>query len=68
MLPPEGADDCDPLETFVSINNSGGDTLSHWQMSAEELAECNRNGGRVWVKVCAYPTPPIAVFVKDPFE
>ena len=65
MMPPEGMDNCDPLETFVDRETH--ETISCWQMSAEELAECNRNGGRVWVRVCAAPTPPIGVQVASPF-
>lgn len=68
MMPPPGMDTCDPLETFVDVAFNEPVTISHWQMSAEELAEVNRNGGRVWVRVIAMPTPPIAVEVFDPWE
>lgn len=63
MMPPAGMENCDPLETHVTDD---GVTISHWQMSAEELAEVNRNGGRVWVRVHALPTPPIGVDVFNP--
>lgn len=60
---------CDPIETWVGPAEGGQmQTISHWQMSAAELAEVNRNGGRVWVRVLAAPTPPIAVEVSMTFE
>lgn len=69
MMPPPGMDNCDPLQTFVDVDPLEGPiTISHWQMSAQELAEVNRNGGRVWVRVIAVPTPPISVDVFDPWE
>lgn len=69
MNPPPGMDNCDPLQTFVGHETDGTIvTISHWQMSAEELDEVNRNGGRVWVRVVAAPTPPISVEVFNPFE
>jgi hypothetical protein len=65
LFPPEGMDNCDALATY---QDERGFILSHWQMSADELAEVNRNGGRVWVYVWSGETsPPIAVVVSEPF-
>jgi hypothetical protein len=59
--------DVDPIQVHRDLAN--GCIISYWQMSAEELEEANRNGGRVWVRVYATPTsPPIAVQVASPFE
>ena len=66
LLPPDGMKDCDPLESY---RDPAGFIISHWQMSAEELAEVNRNGGRVWVWVYSGASaPPIAIEAKNPFE
>ena len=68
MMPPDGMEiECDPLEAYVGEDLTGSFTISHWQMSAEELAEVNRNGGCVWVRVFSAPTPPISVDVFDPW-
>jgi hypothetical protein len=65
LLPPPGVENCDPLETFCD----GEQVISCWQMSADELAEVNRNGGRVWVRVWSgHTSPPIAVQANDPFR
>ena len=65
LLPPPGIDNCDPLETYRAPE---GFILSHWQMSAEELDEVNRNGGRLWLYVWSgQSAPPVAIEVADPF-
>lgn len=60
---------CDPLETWVGEVAGEPVVLSCWQMSAAELEEVNRNGGRVWVRmVTNLPVPPISVDIEDPWK
>lgn len=65
LMPPDGMADCDLLSVFAD----GEQCVSCWQMSADELEEVNRNGGRVWVRVYSgHTAPPIALCIHSPFE
>lgn len=44
---PAGRDDIQPLHAFTN----GKCVVSAWQLTAEEIAEINRNGGKIFVSV-----------------
>lgn len=41
--------------------------VSVWQLSPEELAEVNRNGGKIFASQMGWPVPPLSLLAFDPF-
>ena len=65
LTAPSNMPDCDPL--MVYRDPTDGACSSLWQLSAGELESIVKNGGRIWVRVFAWPHPPISVGVYDAF-
>lgn len=62
-------EECTGLPAFQYTDSDGRpNVLSCWQMSKEELAEVNRNGGKVWVNTLGRTVAPFSLDVMDPFE
>ena len=66
LAPPRGVSD-DACE-YLHIFTNGEQCISCWQLSPEEQAEFQRNGGRLYLHVWSGPTqPPVCVSPKYPF-
>lgn len=56
-------DECAPLPCFVDDNQ----VVSCWQLSPEDLAALQVNGGKVYMGVLGRSTPPIWLQAGNPF-